>query len=242
VGASHATPVDAVTLDAAGTLIDVAEPVGETYARVAGRHGIARTPADLERGFRAAFAAAPPLAFPGASPARLPDHERAWWYAVVRRAFGTPLPAAAFDACFAELFALYARPEAWRVAADARSTLTQLRADGLRLAIVSNFDARLCSIVDGLGLSALVDTVIHSTRVGAAKPDPAIFRAALAALGVSPARSAHVGDRAAEDVAGAQAAGMQAVLLDRHGTCAAGTGSVHVVRTLDALPGLVSRR
>jgi putative hydrolase of the HAD superfamily len=234
---------DAVTLDAAGTLIDVAEPVGETYARVAARHGIARSPAALERGFRAAFAAAPPLAFPGASPARLPDHERAWWYTVVRRAFGADLPPPAFDACFDELFALYARPETWRVASDARAALAWLRGEGIRLAIVSNFDSRLSRLVDGLGLSPLVDSVIHSSRVGAAKPDPAIFRAALAALGVSAARAVHVGDRVDEDVAGAQAAGMHAVLLDRHNdACAAVASGVHVVRTLDALPGLLSRR
>ena len=78
----------AVTLDAAGTLFDVAEPVGTTYARFAARHGITLTPGDAERGFRAAFAAAPPLAFPGGSVTRRADHERAWWYALVRRAFG----------------------------------------------------------------------------------------------------------------------------------------------------------
>jgi putative hydrolase of the HAD superfamily len=234
--------IDALTLDAAGTLIDVAQPVGETYARIAARHGIRRTPVELERGFRAAFAAAPPLAFPGASPARLADHERAWWYALVRRAFGAGVPPARFDACFADLFAHYARPEAWRVAPDACDTLVQLRARGLRRAVVSNFDSRLRAVLGGLGLSSLVDTVIHSSHAGAAKPDPAIFHATLAALGVPPARAAHVGDRVDEDIAGAHAAGMRAVLLDRHGTCAAVPRDVHVVRTLDALPALLSRR
>src|SRR5207302_528021 len=61
-------PLGAVTLDAAGTLFEVAEPVGVTYARVAARHGIGVTATELDRAFRAALAGAPPLAFPGASP------------------------------------------------------------------------------------------------------------------------------------------------------------------------------
>src|SRR5215472_5441283 len=98
----------AVTLDAAGTLIEVAEPVGATYARVAARHGLHVNAATAEEGFRRAFGAAPPLAFPGASPTRLGAHERAWWYAIVRQALGTPASSWAFDACFDELYAYFA--------------------------------------------------------------------------------------------------------------------------------------
>ncbi|HJW69600.1 MAG TPA: haloacid dehalogenase, partial [Candidatus Binatia bacterium] len=54
----------AVTLDAAGTLITVAEPVGDTYARVAARHGLHVSPADAGARFRRAMASRPPLAFP----------------------------------------------------------------------------------------------------------------------------------------------------------------------------------
>ena len=116
-------PLGAVTLDAAGTLFEVAEPVGVTYARVAARHGIGVTATELDRAFRAALAGAPPLAFPGASPVRLPDHERAWWYAVVRRTFGGAAASPGFDACFADLFDLYAEAAAWRVFPDAPGAL-----------------------------------------------------------------------------------------------------------------------
>src|SRR5207253_2784034 len=177
-------PLGAVTLDAAGTLFEVAEPVGTTYARLAARHGITLAPAEVERGFRTALAAAPPLAFPGGSPARLADHERAWWYAVVRRTFGAAGMSSHFDACFAELFDFYARAAAWRVFADAPEALRALRARGLRVGVVSNFDTRLVGLLDQLGLAPLVDRIVHSTRAGVAKPDPAIFHLALEALGV----------------------------------------------------------
>jgi putative hydrolase of the HAD superfamily len=203
----------AVTLDAAGTLMAVAEPVGETYARVAARHGLHVSAATAAAGFRRAFSAAPPLAFPGASPTRLGAHERAWWYAIVRQALGDAARGPALDSCFEELYAHYATAAAWQVFPEVPGVLAALRARGLRLAVVSNFDGRLGPLLDGLGLRALLDAVIASARVGSAKPDPAIFRAALAALDVGGAETLHVGDQPVEDVLGARGAGLRAALV-----------------------------
>jgi putative hydrolase of the HAD superfamily len=208
-------PLAAVTLDAAGTLFEVAEPVGATYARVAARHGIAVDPEQTGRRFRHALASAPPLAFPDVDVARRAESEQAWWQAIVRAAFGPAGGAQGFPAAFAEVFRTYAEPAAWRVFPDVRDALVQLRRDGFRLAVVSNFDERLIPLLEGLDLAPLVDQVTPSSRVGAAKPDPAIFRAALAGLGVSPDATVHVGDGLVADVQGARAAGLHAVLLDR---------------------------
>src|SRR5439155_941634 len=122
--------LEAVTLDAVGTLIAVAEPIGRTYARFATRHGIALAPDEAERGFGEALADAPPLAFPGVDAARLAERERAWWSAVVRRAVGPAAERPSFDRCFAELFAHYGRPEAWRVFPEVPEALRLLRAHG----------------------------------------------------------------------------------------------------------------
>jgi putative hydrolase of the HAD superfamily len=235
--------IRAVTFDAAGTLIAVAEPVGATYARLAARHGVHVRADDVERRFRAALAAAPPLAFPGASPVRIGTHERAWWYAVVRRALGQTASGPPLDAAFDELFAYYASAVAWRVFAEAPGVLAALRAQGLRLAVVSNFDARLGPLLDALGVAPLLDAVVHSSRAGTAKPDPAIFRAALGQLGVVPGDALHVGDAPIEDVQGARGAGMRAVLVDRSGGGARvpgeGPDEVHVLESLSALPRLL---
>lgn len=206
--------VPAVTFDAAGTLFDVAEPVGTTYARVAAAHGIAISADAVGRGFRTAFASAAPLAFPGASPTRLAEHERAWWYALVRNAFGSAARRGDFDACFDVLFAHYARAEAWRVYPDVPDALARLRERGVRTAVVSNFDGRLPAVVRELGLAPLLDATVWSTRAGHAKPDPAIFAAACRILGVDAAGVVHVGDGAV-DVEGARRAGIVPVLIAR---------------------------
>jgi putative hydrolase of the HAD superfamily len=228
----------AVTLDAAGTLFDVAEPVGATYERAAAAHGIAVDAAAVERGFRAGLAIAPPLAFPGASPVRLAEHERAWWYTLVRSAFGAAAASPAFDACFADLYAHYARPDAWRVHPEVPDALRALRAQGLRLGIVSNFDGRLPGLVAGLGLASLVDAVTYSTEAGAAKPDPAIFHGALRRLGVAPAEALHAGDDPRVDVQGARAAGLAALLVAR----GAPKGRPEAIASLDELPRRVASR
>lgn len=228
-------PLAAVTLDAAGTLLGPAEPVGATYARLAARHGVRADADAVDARFRRAFAAAPPLAFPGASPAQLEAHERAWWLALVRQAFGGGVRGAQLDAVFADCWAHYARAAAWRLYPDVAPALTAVRARGLRLAVVSNADARLATVLAELGLDRAVDAVICSARVGAAKPDPGIFRVALRAIGATPERAIHVGDSPVDDVQGAHAAGLAAVLVDRDGRHPVPPAGARMIRTLAAL-------
>jgi len=92
-------------------------------------------------------------------------------------------------------------------------SLSRLRAAGLRLGIVSNSDGRVEQALAASGLRAYFDVVIDSSLVGVEKPDPAIFRAALDALGIGPEEALYVGDLYEVDVVGARAAGIEAVLL-----------------------------
>jgi putative hydrolase of the HAD superfamily len=229
----------AVTLDAAGTLFEPVEPIGVTYADVARRHGIVVAPDAVERGFADAFAVAPPLAFPQATPASLADEERAWWSSIVRTALRAE-PTPAFAACFAELYAHYGDAAAWRVFDEVPDTLHALRTHGLKLAVVSNFDRRLDGLVAALGLAPLVDAVVPSTRAGAAKPAPEIFHTALRALGVPAAAALHAGDSVTADVAGGLGAGLRAVLVDRHVARPPVPAGTIVVTTLAELPGVVA--
>jgi putative hydrolase of the HAD superfamily len=212
--------IRAVLFDAAGTLFDVAEPVGETYARFAGREGIAADPRALDDAFHAAFARSKPLAFPHAPAADLPSLERGWWKSLVFDAFeraGIDAPPEVLDRAFAEVFEHYASAAAWRTYADAKPVLRRLRDRGLRLGVVSNFDARLRRLLDALDLAPAFDAVVLSSECGAAKPDRRIFEAALHALH-SPATAAlHVGDSEELDRRGAAEAGLSAVRLDRGG-------------------------
>ena len=100
---------------------------------------------------------------------------------------------------------------------DAPPALAVLRARGLILVCVSNWDVSLPRVLERCGLGRVLDGVLTSAAVGARKPDPAIFEAALELAGCRADEAVHVGDTAAEDVAGARAAGIRALLLDREG-------------------------
>jgi putative hydrolase of the HAD superfamily len=90
-----------------------------------------------------------------------------------------------------------------------------LRGAGLRLVVVSNWDATLESVLERVGLLDAVDGVVSSAVAGAAKPDPHPLRLGLEIAGVGAAEAIHVGDDVDEDVRGAIAAGIRPVLLDR---------------------------
>lgn len=83
----------------------------------------------------------------------------------------------------------------------------------VQLGTISNGNADL----EVIGLAHHFEVSLAAAHFGAAKPDPGIFRAACDALGVAPRDAVYVGDDLALDVAGAQAAGMRAVWMNRHG-------------------------
>ena len=227
----HSTP-RAVLLDAAGTLIDVAGPLGDTYSGLAREFGGDLDPETLTTGFRSAFANTPPMAFPGRTGADLDRAERDWWRAVVDRVTRAAGGVPAFDAYFDRLYAHYASAPAWHVYPEVPEVLQALRARGLRLAVVSNFDTRLPPLLDALGLATFFDAVVCSGEAGAAKPDGAIFARALAALGVEASEALHVGDSREADYEGARAAGIEALLVDRD-------ADVHPAGTIPDLRGIL---
>lgn len=203
----------AVLFDAAGTLIQLREPVGVVYGRLAWYGGVSVPANAIEQAFRSTFPRMPAMVFSGAA-AEIATEERLWWRALVERVFATAAPTAQFsdfDAFFDELFAYFAQPSAWTAADGALDTLGALRARGLRTGVVSNFDHRLPALLDGLGLAPLLDVVIRPADVGAAKPDARIFQVAVERLGIKPAEALFVGDDDEEDVRGAHAGGLRAV-------------------------------
>lgn len=118
---------------------------------------------------------------------------------------------------------------------DAAPALSAARGRGEQVMVVSNWDASLAEVLERVGLAQLLDRVITSADVGARKPAPAVFDAALAAAGVPGDEALHVGDSLEEDVQGARAAGIPALWLNRNGT-AVPPG----VPTIEGLAGLSS--
>ncbi len=207
-----------VVLDAAGTLLELRRPVGESYADQARRVGVELDPAALEKAFHRTFRAAPPLAFGHLGPALRRAAERDWWRRVVRDCVaeaGAPgdLP---FDRLFDLVWEAFGGPAPWRVPDDVRPGLRALRRQGHPLVILSNWDGRLAGLLDGLGLRGYFARILVSADLPAAKPSPEIFRAAAEVLAdFGPAKPVMVGDRVDHDVEPALAAGWGAIWLDR---------------------------
>lgn len=98
---------------------------------------------------------------------------------------------------------------------DTIPALDHLRAKGITMVAMSNCTPWEAGGLEALGLGQYLEDVFYSFAIGAAKPDPAMFRHVQKALGVSPANIVHVGDSSVADIDGARAVGWKAVLLDR---------------------------
>jgi putative hydrolase of the HAD superfamily len=205
----------AIYFDAAGTLIKPARRVGDSYSTIAAKYGRTVSPSDLFDRFHVCFDGAPRLAFPNAAPGEIAQLERDWWKTLVAQVFEPWNPFENFDEYFDELFAYFAEPSAWALYPEVLDTLSELRHRDVTLAVISNFDSRLVRILDGLGAGSWFADVFVSSRVGYAKPDRQIFDAALGRHGVRPGNAIHVGDSEANDLQGAQNAGLNALLIDR---------------------------
>ncbi|MFN0123820.1 MAG: HAD-IA family hydrolase [Blastocatellia bacterium] len=229
--------INTIFFDAGGTLFEVRGNVGAVYRETALRYGIDAGAARLQAGFLTQFRAQPPLAFPrGLAPAVLLQREKKWWRELVAAVFAEQSQAPGFADFFDDVYEQFRGAAAWRLYEDVAPALARLRARGYRLAVVSNFDTRLDDLLRELDLTRYFEAVYLSTRMGAAKPDPLIFQAALADLGVPPACALHVGDSLREDIHGAMAAGVQAVLIDRTATNDHTDTSYRRIRRFDELP------
>lgn len=206
----------AIFFDVAGTLIVTRERIGLSYARLAQRYGLEAGDKAVGAAFRRAFNMAPGLAFgPGHDACELRRLERAWWRRVVTETFAEFGEFRDFDGYFAALFDFLGDPANWKADPEAAPLLARLKERGHTLGVISNFDYRVYEILDGLGLGSYFDSVTISSEAGWAKPAPEIFRAALGRHAIAPGEALHVGDSEQMDLAGAQAAGIAAVLLDR---------------------------
>jgi putative hydrolase of the HAD superfamily len=205
--------INAVFFDAGGTLFRPYPSVGAVYARVAAQHGVPVDPGHVEKVFHEKWHERNGLTtLAGLSSEKI---EREWWHALVRDVFGNLGEFRDFEAFFQELYELFARAECWRLFDDTVPVLNQLKEKGMRLAIISNWDHRLFSIVKQLRLSEYFEQVTASSAVGSAKPGKRIFETALAGMRISAAEGLHVGDSLEDDYHGASRAGLKAVLLDR---------------------------
>jgi HAD superfamily hydrolase (TIGR01549 family) len=212
--------LEAVIFDAGLTLIEVATSAPDVAAEVLTRAGVPFDAGQLALAMAAAEAHVESR-----------WHKGDWWAAesTVRRLFvdgyrhALPqLPAVAADPALREplaeaIYDAYQDTRHWRLYPDVLPTLRALRAAGLRLGVISDWGHGLEAIVLELQLHDYLEFLVVSSRVGVAKPDPAVFQLALDRIAVAPAHAVYVGDTYVKDVLGARAAGVAPILLDRAG-------------------------
>jgi len=222
--ASHT--VKAVLFDAGHTLIEphdaaLAEAAVAALLKVGGR--------DVARAFRRAISQLNRQ--PGASPGTFRDLVAAELVKLglagpdVEEAFWTVL-----DKHNAER-ALWTKP-----IEGAGETLAALKAQGVKVGVVSNSDGFVAQYLEVAGLLGYVDVVVDSHLVGVEKPDPRIFQHALDKLGIVAEGTLFVGDRYDVDVMGAEAVGMRGVLYDPEGDPLEG---VQLIRRLNEILQLI---
>ncbi len=162
----------------------------ERYARIAGRHGVTL------------------------DTSRYDDAREAIWHRFTEEIFiGMGGPEGIANECATEIEEGWTMSENFELFEDVLPVLEELRAAGLRIGVVSNGIRDLTAFVAHHRLD--VDAIVDSRTHGRVKPHPTIFQAALDVLGVAAADAVMVGDSLEEDVEGARALGMRAILVDR---------------------------
>jgi putative hydrolase of the HAD superfamily len=221
------TPVKAVLLDALGTLVEL-QPPAPRLQRVLAQSGFEVSEEQAAAGFAAEIAYYLDHHLEGSDRERL-ERLRDRCAEELRRALELP----GLDHATARRAMLEALE--FRPFPDVLPALTELRERGLTLVVASNWDCSLPDWLDPAGVTELVDGVVTSAEVGAPKPSPRVFERALAIAGAAPSEALHVGDKVDNDVEGAAAAGVRAVLVQREGEPPAGVEAIRSLRELPAL-------
>jgi HAD superfamily hydrolase (TIGR01509 family) len=195
VGRVNAAVLDAVTVDAHGTLLALRDPVPALQAALAAR-GVERDAEAVHAGFLAEAAYYAPRAGDG--------HDEESLARLQRDCVGVFLEAAEADLDLDEFTPVYVGSLRFDVLPGVVESLDRLQALGLALAVVANWDLTLHRLLDELRLAHYFASIVPAAR----KPAPDGLLRALARLGVYSGRTLHVGDDGADEAA-ARAAGLE---------------------------------
>ena len=225
----NAVPLTAVVFDVDFTIAKPGPDLGpEGYQRLGERFGLVLDPGRYDEARVAALAELqrhPEL-----------DHDEEIWVLFTERIIVGMGGTGDTYACAAEMTRAWERAEHFELYEDALPVLEHLRAIGLLLGLLSNTARDLELFVEHHGL--VVDAVLTSRAHGKTKPHEGIFLRMLELLDVTPSEAAMVGDTIEDDIEGARAVGMTAVLVDREGRHPGVPGRIDDLRALPVVLGL----
>lgn len=230
-----------IFFDVGDTLVHLTESMPTVLAREAAAAGVTierERLVTVERMTRIRLAeramAGRPFSFP-------PGESRRFWTSIYRDALGGHVSAARAAEVAERVYGHFSSPRAYGVYPDVVPALRQLRALGIRLGIISNWESWIGHLIAHHDLDRWFDWVIASGDVGVEKPDTRIFDIALDRSGFALDEVLYVGDSPATDVVGARYAGWRAVLLERDREIRKPAPALATVVSLSELPTLVLR-
>jgi putative hydrolase of the HAD superfamily len=219
-----------VLVDALGTLLELETPWPRLRRTLAQRHGVEVSDADAKRAMLAEMAYYRAHHQEGSDSGRLAELRRRCTEVLLAE---LPATAAIDTEALTEALLDSLRFTPYP---DAAPALAEMREAGALIAVVSNWDCSLSGVLAEVGLGGAVDAVVVSAEAGVSKPDPRIFELALERLRRNAAEALAVGDSLETDVAGAEAARIRAVLLDRAEAITAAPG----VETVNSLSDVIA--
>ena len=231
--------IGAVFLDAGDTLLAADPPIDHVYRDAFAMHGISTEVEDVHGAVHATWREVDAARARGEERWKGPGGEAGFWRrfvaAVFARVGGGEMP----ESLLTYLVSHFREELHWQLYPEVPEVLAALRARGVKLVVVSNWDSSLPSLLSRLGIRDAFDDVIVSAVVGFSKPDRGIFDEAVRRAGVPHGAALHVGDSFVDDYEGARAAGLTALLLDRHGRGREGAESIV---SLKEVPGRLPSR
>lgn len=209
-------PVEIVFFDAGETLLHPHPSFPELFARVATAAGYA---IDVSDAREVQERLAPHLVELASetgieNPSLDPDDSLTFWshlYRGLLAEFGVE-----DEDLVRRMYETFSSTSSYKLFDDALLVLDELRSRGHRLGLISNFEQWLEEMLVELEVGSHFEISVISGIEGVEKPDPAIYRSAIAQAGVAASECVHIGDSPANDVEPALQVGMKAVLLDRY--------------------------
>lgn len=208
------TPIRVILFDLVGTLVEPAVPVGETYASAAARHGVRVDPEVVTKNFHRALSC-----YHYRPRATVPSDgdDRVYWKEIIAESLAISVDSlpGRQEEIAEELYAHYGHGGAWRLYPEVQGVLSALRSSGLGLGVFSNWDGRARRVLADLGLNESFRAIFLSAEMGAAKPDPYVYRLVAERLGLPPAELLLVGDDPESDGTAPRSSGYASWVLRR---------------------------
>ncbi len=209
--------IKAITLDVGYTLLFPQPSLGQIYSEAAERCGFEITSDAAEEKFFAAWKAEQ-REHNGLIYGRTHAEAQAFWLNVIKRVFccdGNRQEQV--GKLQLDLYECFGSAKYWRVNEDLDVLLESCSQKGIQVALLSNWDLRLRSLLNELGLLEKIDTIIISAEHGLEKPDRRIFDYVLSELRLQPHEAIHVGDTWTDDVVAAATVGCGAAWFNPKG-------------------------